>query len=104
MFAYKSSSITSASFEPDEGLQLVALAFLGGIGRISGAVIGGLIAPSGLLIVALSSGAPSANLFLATGIGLLLVTVKFPQGIAGLISYTGRVLSLYSSTARKRNK
>lgn len=84
MFAYKAGTLTSASFEPDEGLQFVALAFLGGVGVISGAVVGGLIAPSGLLIVTLSSGAPSANLFLATGIGLLLVTTLFPTGIAGL--------------------
>ena len=102
MFAYKSGSITSASFEPDEGLQFVALAFLGGVGRISGAVVGGLIAPSGLLIVALSSGAPSANLFLATGIGLLLVTVKFPRGLAGLVSSAGRFVTLYPTVSRRK--
>lgn len=93
IFAYKASDFTSASFEPDEGLQFVALAFLGGVGAIAGAVIGGLLAPSGLLIVTLSSGAPSANLFLATGVGLLLVTTLFPSGVAGILSQLGRALT-----------
>lgn len=86
MYGYKSVDLTSAGLEAEAGLEFVGLAFLGGIGTISGAMIGGLIAPSGLVIVAISSGAPSENLFLGTGIGLVLVTLFFPGGIAGLLA------------------
>lgn len=85
LYAYKTTQLTSAGYEPEVGLELVGLAFLGGIGSVAGAVIGGLIAPSGLLIVWLSSASPSENLFLATGIGLIIVTRWFPGGIAGAL-------------------
>ena len=90
--AYKVTQLTSASYEPDAGLELLGLAFLGGIGSVTGAVIGGLIAPSGLLIVWLSSAAPSENLFLVTGIGLILVTLRFPAGIAGTLELVAQRL------------
>lgn len=92
MYAYKSVDFNSAGLDPDSGLEFVGLAFLGGIGSIAGALIGGLIAPSGLVIVLVSSGAPSENLFLGTGIGLVLVTTLFPAGLAGLLTGAGREL------------
>ena len=85
MFAYKSVQFSGGGLEAETGLELVALAYLGGIGTVAGATIGGLLAPSGLFIVAVSSGAPSINQFLLTGVGLLVVTVKFPGGIASLL-------------------
>ncbi len=84
MFAYKSIDFTRAGLEAETGLELLALAYLGGIGSVTGAVIGGLIAPSGLVIVALTSGAPSENQFLFTGIALLVVAVRFPAGLVGV--------------------
>ena len=90
MYAYKNIDLTSAGLEAEAGLEFVGLAFLGGIGSVGGALIGGLIAPSGLLIVWLSSGAPSENLFLGTGVGLVLVTIFFPSGLAGFVTFVGR--------------
>ncbi|MEM9038018.1 MAG: ABC transporter permease [Actinomycetota bacterium] len=83
MFAYKSIEFTGSGLEAETGLELLALAYLGGIGSVGGAIIGGLLAPSGLLIVAFSSAAPSENQFLFTGLALLLVAVRFPAGLVG---------------------
>lgn len=84
MFAYKSVDFTSAGLEAETGLEILALAYLGGIGSVMGAVIGGLLAPSGLVVVALSSAAPSTNQFLFTGIALLVVAIRFPEGLVGV--------------------
>lgn len=83
MIAYKSSTLTGGGLSAQDGLQLLALAYLGGIGSIAGAVVGGVLAPSGLFTVAILGGGSSIDQFLLTGIGLVLVAVKFPEGIAG---------------------
>jgi branched-chain amino acid transport system permease protein len=86
MFAYKSVTFNGGGLDAQRGLELLALCYLGGIGSISGAVIGGLLAPSGLFIVAVLGGGSSTNQYLLTGLGLVLVAVKFPRGLAGLLS------------------
>lgn len=83
MIAYKSTTLTGGSLSAQDGLQLLALAYLGGIGSIAGAVVGGVLAPSGLFTVAVLGGGSSIDQFLLTGVGLILVAVKFPDGIAG---------------------
>ncbi len=83
MIAYKSTTLTGGGLSAQDGLQLLALAYLGGIGSIAGAVVGGILAPSGLFTVAILGGGSSIDQFLLTGVGLVLVAVKFPDGIAG---------------------
>lgn len=83
MIGYKSSTLTGGGLSAQDGLQLLALAYLGGIGSIAGAVVGGLLAPSGLFTVAILGGGSSIDQFLLTGVGLVLVAVKFPEGVAG---------------------
>lgn len=83
MFAYKATTFNGGGLSAQDGLQILALGYLGGIGSIAGAVIGGLLAPSGLIPVVIFGGGSSINQFLLTGVGLVVVTVKFPQGIAG---------------------
>ena len=84
LFAYKSIELTSRGFEPERGLQFLALAFLGGIGNVSGAVIGGMLAPSGLVVVALSSGSLDEDLVLAVGFAVLAATRWLPSGLTAL--------------------
>ena len=84
MFAYKNTTFNGGGLEAQDGLELLALAYLGGIGSIAGAVMGGLLAPSGLFVVAILGGGASNTQFLLTGLGLVIVAVRFPQGIAGL--------------------
>jgi len=86
MFAYKSQQFNGGGLEADEGLQMLALAYLGGIGSIAGAVIGGMLAPAGLLVVVLSSAQPSVNQFLGTGLALVIVARWLPGGLAQLLT------------------
>jgi branched-subunit amino acid ABC-type transport system permease component len=83
MIGYKSTTLTGAGLSAQDGLALLALAYLGGIGSIGGAVVGGILAPSGLFTVAILGGGSSIDQFLLTGVGLVLVAVKFPEGVAG---------------------
>jgi branched-chain amino acid transport system permease protein len=83
MIGYKSTTLTGAGLSAQDGLALLALAYLGGIGSIGGAVVGGVLAPSGLFTVAILGGGTSIDQFLLTGLGLVLVAVKFPEGISG---------------------
>jgi branched-subunit amino acid ABC-type transport system permease component len=95
MFAYKSVTFNGGGLDAQRGLELLALCYLGGIGSISGAVIGGLLAPSGLFIVAVLGGGSSTNQYLLTGLGLVLVAVKFPRGLAGLLSTMSNRLKVF---------
>jgi branched-chain amino acid transport system permease protein len=83
MFGYKATTFNGGGLTAQDGLQLLALAYLGGIGSIAGSVIGGLLAPSGVFAVVILGGGSSIDQFLITGVGLVLVAVEFPQGIAG---------------------
>jgi branched-chain amino acid transport system permease protein len=83
MFGYKATTFNGGGLSAQDGLQLLALAYLGGIGSIAGAVVGGVLAPSGLFTVVILGGGSSIDQFLITGLGLVVVAVKFPQGIAG---------------------
>ena len=83
LFGYKATTFNGGGLTAQDGLQLLALAYLGGIGSIAGSVVGGVLAPSGLFAVVILGGGSSIDQFLITGLGLVLVAVKFPQGIAG---------------------
>ena len=84
MFAYKSVTFTGAGLDAQEGLELLALAYLGGIGSIAGAVVAGLLAPSGAFVVIVLGGGSTIDQFLLTGFGLVIVALRFPAGLAGL--------------------
>ena len=68
-------------FDFDESLRVVAIAVIGGIGSITGAVLGTL------LVVALPlvfDGTKQVELF-ASGIGMLVVLLYFPSGLVSII-------------------
>jgi len=83
MFAYKAMTFNGGGLSAQDGLLVLALGYVGGVGSISGAVVGGILAPSGLFIVVILGGGSSPDQFLITGVALVLVAMKFPQGIAG---------------------
>lgn len=84
VFAYKNVDFSWSGLEASRGLQLLALAYLGGITSITGSVIAGLLAPSGVIIVALGSPPAAGQQLLLSGLGLLLVTIRFPSGLAAV--------------------
>jgi branched-subunit amino acid ABC-type transport system permease component len=83
VFAYKNVDFSWNGLEASRMLQLLALAYLGGVTSVSGALIAGLLAPSGLLLVMLGSPPAAGQQLVLSGIGLLVVTVRFPRGLAG---------------------
>ncbi|MET0910372.1 MAG: ABC transporter permease, partial [Ilumatobacteraceae bacterium] len=76
VFAYKNVDFSWSGLEASRGLQLRALAYLGGVTTVSGALIAGVLAPSGLLLVALGSPPAAGQQLVISGLGLLLVTVR----------------------------
>ncbi|NLV55023.1 MAG: ABC transporter permease [Acidimicrobiales bacterium] len=80
--AYATSTLSTSSFMLIGALVAVALTYLGGIGGISGAVIGGLLAQAGV-VTSLSSGS-SEYAFVLSGVALVVVAITAPEGIAGL--------------------
>jgi branched-chain amino acid transport system permease protein len=80
--AYVYVSFSSQGFEAAVGLQILALAYLGGVGSIGGAVIAGALAPAGLVYHFLDTGKNSANVqYVLNGLGLIVVAVFFPGGL-----------------------
>lgn len=82
VFAYKNVDFSWSGLESSRGLQLLALAYLGGVTSVTGAMIAGVLAPSGLLMVALGSPPAAGQQLVLTGLGLVLVTVRYPSGLA----------------------
>jgi branched-chain amino acid transport system permease protein len=82
VFAYKNVDFSWSGLEASRGLQLLALAYLGGVAAVGGALVAGVLAPSGLLLVALGSPPAAGRELLLSGLGLLVVTVRFPGGLA----------------------
>ncbi len=94
LLAYQRSSISADSFGVFNSLSLLALTFLAGIAVMSGSVVAGVLAPVGVLAIALGQdvGKPSPYQFAISGILLVLVTVLYPDGITGLVRAGGRRL------------
>jgi branched-chain amino acid transport system permease protein len=68
-------------------LALLAFAYLGGIGLVSGALVAGLLAPGGLMVGLIDAGFGGENLDtyanLVGGLGLILTAILNTDGIAG---------------------
>ena len=92
VFAYKNVDFSWSGLEASRGLQILALAYLGGVGSLGGALVAGVLAPSGLALVASGSPPAAGQQLLLSGIGLLLVTVRFPGGLASAGPWIGRRL------------
>jgi len=86
LMAYQQQSLTPAGFAAFASVSVLAIAYVGGIGRISGAVLAGLLlAPAGLFSnlvnqqIELGKYQP-----LIAGLGLIIMAVDNPEGLAGL--------------------
>jgi branched-chain amino acid transport system permease protein len=83
--AYNIGSVSVSAYDPLVGLSLIAFAYAGGIGLISGAVFAGLISTQALFPYALQKWfGLSGNWFLLFGGVVLIVTlIQNPEGVAG---------------------
>ena len=83
LMAYKFVDFSNAGFEASRGLAVVALAYIGGIATVSGAFVAGILAPAGILFTVLGANSSTGQM-LFSGVGLILVAIKFPGGIASM--------------------
>src|SRR3954451_3322795 len=100
LYGYSLGSVSAERFGILIALGFVAFAYVGGITMVSGAVIGGLIAPSGLIphIFEAELGISGTWTLLVAGITLILNLVMFPDGIAGS-QYQKKKLAAAKATA-----
>lgn len=84
LFAYNLGAVDVGRFGLMAGLGVVALAYLGGITTVSGALIGGLLAPAGLLSYLGSNyiGIPVDYQLVLYGLSVVLAVVFVPEGAA----------------------
>jgi len=78
LLGYQQGRLSYGSFGVFVSLAYLAVAYLGGVAGIAGALVGGLLVPDGLLFSLLDLGRYQ---LLVSGIGLILVTVVAPGGV-----------------------
>ena len=85
LIAYRFGSVSESSFGTIASLTVLAVAYLGGITCVSGAVTAGLLATSGVAFYALSQATGSVGQWeaLIGGVLLIVMAVSNPEGIAG---------------------
>jgi branched-chain amino acid transport system permease protein len=84
LIGYSRSQLSAESFNIIVGLSVLCMAYVGGITRISGALIAGLIAPLGVLYTLLSTTFDLGRYYtLIAACALVLTAVLNPSGIAG---------------------
>jgi branched-chain amino acid transport system permease protein len=85
LYAYSLGSVSAERFGILIALGFEAFAYVGGITMVSGAVIGGLLATSGLIphIFEAELGISGTWTLLVAGVTLVLNLLLFPDGIAG---------------------
>ena len=88
VIAYRSGSADQERFTYSQSLLFFAFAYLGGIARVSGALIGGLLVSGGLAFTFGERvlGIPQEFGLLLGGFGLLVAAVTNPDGIAASMS------------------
>jgi branched-chain amino acid transport system permease protein len=93
VIAYRAGAATKTQFSYDKSLLVFAAAYLGGLSRVSGAVVGGILVSGGLLFTFLGETLHIDDHFtlLLGGLGLTAAAVAAPGGIVGQIgSIVGR--------------
>ncbi|HEX3512163.1 MAG TPA: branched-chain amino acid ABC transporter permease/ATP-binding protein [Solirubrobacteraceae bacterium] len=92
-FAFRTSLLTFEQFSVQQSLNVVALVVIGGVGYVSGSIVGGLLATGGVVAVAASQwfGADiSAALVIASGLTVVLLVMIHPDGVAALADRRAR--------------
>lgn len=85
LLGYAQGQLSFASFGVLASLTFLAAAYLGGVARISGALVGGLLVPGGLLFTALDrAGWLEEHATLLSGAALVVVAVVLPEGLTSV--------------------
>ncbi|MEO5901776.1 MAG: ABC transporter permease [Ilumatobacteraceae bacterium] len=106
MLGFKQNDVSSANFVYQSSIVFVAFAYLGGITSVNGALIGGLLAPAGMITVASNYFFQDAHVEQYTavigGASLVFTAIIHPAGIApffqAIMQHFGRWLRAARST------
>ncbi len=93
LLGYLYVDYSAVGFESVRGLAILTLAYVGGIASVGGALLAGLLTPSGVFAEVTSRGSNVASYYqqLFTGVALIVVAVKLPGGLAqGFASWPRR--------------
>ena len=84
LLAYKQGNVTFDSFTILVGLALFATVYLAGITSVSGGVLAGMLAATGLVFVAMQRWLSLGDWYATiTGVLLVLTVIRNPEGIVG---------------------
>lgn len=84
LIGYSAGQLSAESFTVFVGLQILAVAYLGGITSFGGAVVAGVIGPLGIVYVVLHEVFDMGDYYaLVSGIALIATAILNPVGIAG---------------------
>jgi branched-chain amino acid transport system permease protein len=84
LMGYSAGQLSAESFTVFVGLQVLAVAYLGGITSFGGAAIAGVIGPLGIVYVVLHNVFDLGDYYaLISGIALIITAIVNPIGIAG---------------------
>ncbi|MDA8280018.1 MAG: ABC transporter permease [Actinomycetota bacterium] len=96
--AYQQTLVSQSSFDILVSVSVLAIAYIGGITSVSGAMIGGALSTGGivfyfLLVVVLGNRSNGLEIEdLISGLGLILTAILNPEGIAGAMRITKQTL------------
>jgi ABC-type branched-subunit amino acid transport system ATPase component/ABC-type branched-subunit amino acid transport system permease subunit len=83
LLAYKQGVVTFTSFTALGGLALLATAYLAGITSVSGGVLGGVLASSGVAFLAMDRWLHLGRWFtVIVGVAVIAILIFFPEGLA----------------------
>jgi ABC-type branched-subunit amino acid transport system ATPase component/ABC-type branched-subunit amino acid transport system permease subunit len=83
LLAYKQGVVTFTSFTALGGLALLATAYLAGITSVSGGVLGGVLAGSGVAFLAMDRWLHLGRWFtIIVGLAVIAILIRFPEGLA----------------------
>jgi branched-chain amino acid transport system permease protein len=80
LFVHQQKALDLSNFEPADGLTLFAIAVVGGLGSIGGAIIGSIYVLGAQYFL------PDEWWLLSQGIGLLLILMFFPGGLGAMLA------------------
>lgn len=87
--AYHQTVLQISSWDALAGIGNVSLLFLGGVARISGAMVGALLAPGGLLTA--TSGEGRILRSAVSGAALIAIAIFRPDGLTSLVGFRRRL-------------
>ncbi len=83
LFAYRQSVVTFTSFTAVGGLALLSTVYLAGITSVSGGILGGVLASSGIVFLAFDRWLDLGEWFeIITGVALIATVIQYPEGLA----------------------